>query len=246
MDDQNRLVASPEVTAEVSFFDLATDPATPTVEAMAEYMAAGEGRGLYTVPVEFGCSGDWGAEITARIADREDRQARVVFPVRSDSATPSVGEAVPSTETPTAQTRDAIAAISTDQQPDPDFYRVSGTQALAEGQPFVLVFATPAFCQTATCGPTLDVVKSAASDFKDELAFIHVEPYILEMRDGQLQPVLDEENQLQVVRPVREWGLPAEPYIFVVGSDGRLSSKFAGLVSEDELREAFGAVAGGR
>lgn len=244
IDDQNRPIASSDLKADISFFDLAADPATPTASTSAEFMEAVEGRGLYTAPVEFRCSGDWGAEIRARIPDGEERSARVVFPVRPDSATPSVGEAVPATETPTAETPDAIAAISTDPRPDPDFYRISEAQAVAEGKPFVLVFATPAFCQTATCGPTLDVVKSAATDFKDELAFIHVEPYVLELRDGQLQPVLDEANQLQAVPQVREWGLPAEPYIFVVGANGQLSSKFAGLVSEDELRAAFQVASG--
>jgi len=245
IDDQNRLVASRDVTVELSFFDLATDPATPAVTVDAAYLETEDGRGLYRASVDFRCSGEWGAEVTARIPNREDRTARVLFPVAVDTTTPSIGEPVPSIETSTADTPSGIAAISTDTDPDPDFYRVSEADALAKGDPFVLVFATPAFCQTAACGPTLDTVKNAATGFKDALTFIHVEPYILELRDGQLQPVLDQSGGLQTVEAVETWALPAEPFIFVVGGDGRLAAKFAGLVSEDELREAFQSVAGG-
>lgn len=239
LDAQNRLVASSDVAAEISFYVLATAPETAVSTATATYVETPDGRGLYVAAVDFRCSGDWGAEVTARIPEREDRLARLVFPVRPDSSTPSIGEAVPSTETPTATTPGEIAAISTDTEPDPDLYRVSAADALSAGDPFVLIFSTPAFCQTATCGPTLEVIKAAAADYKDSLTFIHTEPYRLELRDGQLQPVLDSNGNLQVTEQVAAWGLPAEPYIFVVGSDGRLTAKFAGLVGEAELREAF-------
>lgn len=242
LDAQNRLVAARDVTAEISFFDLAAAPETPISSSTATYVETPDERGLYVAHVDFRCSGDWGAEVTARIPDREDRLARILFPVLPDSSTPSIGDTVPSTDTPTATTPQEIAAISTDTDPDPDLYRVSESDALAAGDPFVLIFSTPAFCRTATCGPTLDVIKAAATDYKDRLTFIHVEPYKLEQRNGQLQPVLDPSGGLQVIDQVTAWGLPAEPFIFVVGSDGRLSAKFAGLVGEDELRAAFEAV----
>ena len=116
-------------------------------------------------------------------------------------------------------------------------------QALAAHKPFVLVFATPAFCKSATCGPTLDVVKSVAANFKGRLTFIHVEPYELTMTDGHLQPVLDSSNNPIPVQSVNDWGLPTEPYIFVVDAHGKLSAKFEGISSADELTAAFNAVA---
>ena len=109
-------------------------------------------------------------------------------------------------------------------------------------EPFALVFATPAFC-TATCGPTLDLVKSVAADFKDRMEFINVEPYELEMVDGSLRPVLDENNLPISVPATVEWGLPTEPYIFVVDADGQVKAKFEGIASDEELEEAFELVA---
>ncbi len=138
---------------------------------------------------------------------------------------------------------DEIAAISTDDNPDPDFYRESVAGALAAHEPFALVFATPAFCTSATCGPTLDMVKSVAADFKGRMSFIHVEPYELQMVDGALQPVLTPDNLPISVQATEEWGLPTEPYIFVLDSTGKVTAKFEGIASPEELQAAFGSVA---
>jgi hypothetical protein len=40
---------------------------------------------------------------------------------------------------------------------------------------------------------------------------------------------------LGVNRWVREWKLPSEPWIFLVGADGRMKAKFEGAVSAREL-----------
>ena len=39
---------------------------------------------------------------------------------------------------------------------------------------------------------------------------------------------------------VREWKLPSEPWIFVVGADGKITDRFEGTVSVRELDEAVG------
>ena len=243
IDDQNRLIAAPEVEVDVRFFDLASDPDSPVTELTAGYLQVEEDRGLYRAAVEFSCSGTWGAELTARVPDREQRQARVVFSVRPESSTPAIGAAVPATDTPTADSVEAIERISTDTDPDPDFYRLSVAEALEQQKPFALIFATPAFCQTRACGPTLDIVREVSTDFKEDLAFIHVEPYELETTDAGLQPALSEAGGFQPVPSVVEWGLLSEPYIFVVDGEGTLAAKFEGVAGADELRAAFQAVA---
>ena len=80
--------------------------------------------------------------------------------------------------------RRACDRVSTDPHPDPDFYELTVKEALAAKQPFVLVFATPAFCQSAQCGPTLDRVKAVAADAPDNVRFINVEPYQLDVHGG--------------------------------------------------------------
>jgi len=244
IDPQNRLVAAAEVGVDVSFFQLARDADTPAAEAAATFLAAEEG-GLYVAEAAFECSGDWGAELVARVPGREDRLARVQFQVLAESSTPGIGEVVPAVDTPTAVSSQQIAAISTDTAPDPDFYTASVADALDQDRPFALIFATPAFCQTRACGPTLEIVKSVATPYKERMTFIHVEPYRLKMTDTGLQPELGPEGGLQTVASVTAFALRSEPFIFVMDRAGRVTAKFEGLAGQDELRRAFDAVVGG-
>ncbi len=168
IDQQNELVASPDLAVTLRFFDLAADPATPRVEVPGSFLSlSGDERGLYRAGVDFACAGTWGVEVVARGGGRPDRTARAVFSVRPSSATPAIGAPAPTTETPTAATAEEIRRISTDPQPAPDFYRLSVADALAARRPFLLAFSTPAFCKTRTCGPALEVVKQVAPAFKD-------------------------------------------------------------------------------
>jgi hypothetical protein len=241
----NASVAAADHPVQLRLYYLAADAANPAVTADATYMTTiPQLPGLYRATVTFDRAGDWGLEAIQDSGTTSERAGRFIFAVRQTGTTPALGAAAPSDDTPTATDAAGIAEISTDDDPDPDFYATSIADALTAHEPFVVVFATPAFCRSATCGPTLDVVKSVAADFKGRLTFIHVEPYELTMTDGHLQPVLDTNNNPIPVQAVNDWGLPTEPYVFVVDSAGQVSAKFEGLAAPDELRAAFDAVAG--
>ena len=82
------------------------------------------------------------------------------FDVLDRSPVVSVGDPAPSVKTPTlADVGGDVAKISSDPTPVKRFYETSEDAALAAKKPFVLIFATPKFCQTATCGPTLNKMK---------------------------------------------------------------------------------------
>jgi hypothetical protein len=114
-------------------------------------------------------------------------------------------------------------------------YEVSADDAVTNGTPAVIVFATPAFCQTAVCGPMLDQVKELRSTSDGALDWVHVEVYELEDVDP---------NDLTPVPAALEWGLPSEPWVFVVDADGVVTHRFEGVVSEGELTAAVAAVTG--
>src|SRR5688500_6380531 len=178
-------IASPDQPVHLRFFNLAASRTQPAVESAATFMPTVEGRpGLYRTSVAFDAAGEWGVEVVATESNGSTRIGRFVFPVRESGTTPAIGASAVSVETPTATTDEEIAAISTDNDPDPDFYRQSVAGALAAHEPFALIFATPAFCASLTCAPTLDLVKSIAANYKGRLEFIHVEPYELEQVDG--------------------------------------------------------------
>ena len=102
-----------------------------------------------------------------------------------------------------------------------------------------MAFATPAFCQTGFCGPTVELVKSVAKEHEGVVEFVNVEPYALQLTDNGLQPLLDESGQLQPVEAALEWGIPVEPYLFVLDAEGKVFAKFEGIVGADELRAAL-------
>jgi hypothetical protein len=238
VDDQNQLLASEDVGTEVRLFALGRDTETPAVSETGTFLDSGTGRGLYRAAVDFPCSGDWGVEIEAGLPDGVST-ARVVFTVLPEGSTPAIGAPAPQSDSPTANTPDEIAMISTDPEPDPDFYRQTIAQAVTSGKPSMIVFATPAFCQTRTCGPALEVVKDVAADFKDTMTFVNVEPYVLQETANGLQPELDDQGRLQPVPAVLDYGLVTEPYAFVVAADGTIAAKFEGMAGADELRQAL-------
>lgn len=241
VDDQNALLASADVPVTARFFDLAADPATPVHEVQATFLDPGTGRGLYRASVDLPCAGAWGAEFSVGLPAGVTTP-RTIFEVRPTSFTPAIGAPAPRSDSPTASTAGEAAAISTDRSPDPRLYAMTVGQAVTSGRPSVIAFATPAFCQTAMCGPVLDRVKAVAADYADRVAFVNVEPYVLHETVNGLQPLPGADGQPQPVPAVLEWGLRTEPYVFVVDAEGRVTAKLEGSLDEAELREALDAV----
>lgn len=239
VDRQNEPLASPERTLELRFFDLAASTTQAANTVAGTYLPTIAGLpGLYRATIELDSAGMWGVEAVLTEPDGSTRSGRLAFSVREEFSTPAIGEPAPASNTPTAGSAAEIATLSTDDEPIAHFYGTSVADALAAGEPFLLIFSTPAFCRTATCGPALDIVKGVAPEFDGAVTFIHVEPYQLESVNGQLQPVI-ENGQLVPVPSVIEWGLLTEPYIFVVDAQGDVSAKLEGVASEEEIRAAL-------
>jgi hypothetical protein len=240
----NESAAAADHPVQLRLYYLAADATNPALTTDAAFMTViPQLPGLYRATVNLDRAGQWGLEAIQDPGTASERTGRLIFDVRQTGTSPAIGAAAPSNDTPTATDAAGIAEISTDDDPDPDFYTTSIAGALAAHESFVVVFSTPAFLRTATSGPTLDVIQSVAAAYEDRLTFIHVEPYELTMTDGHLQPVLDDYNNPIPVQAVDDWGLPTEPYVFVVDADGKVSAKFEGLASADELTAAFSAVA---
>jgi len=153
--------------------------------------------------------------------------------VRKRSKAPAVGERAIASRTPTiASTNGNLSALTTSRHPDRALYQVSIAQALAAHEPFVVTFATPQFCQSRTCGPTVDVVSAVRGQTASTgVRFIHVEVYA-----GN-----DPANGVN--RWMREWRLPTEPFTFVVDRRGIIRAKLEGAFSVAELVRAVRAVA---
>jgi hypothetical protein len=243
LDSANVPVAKPERTASIALYNLGRDGETPTETGIGTFVWGIDNvRGFYVADVTFPEAGSWGIQFTTALAGGTPETIRMTFDVATSSAVVRVGQKAPATDTPTgASVSGDLAKISTDATPDPTFYKTSVKDALAAHEPFVLIFATPKFCTSAQCGPTLDRIKPLAKTFPT-VDFIHVEPYQLTFKDGSLQPVLDAHGDLQSIPAVLEWGILSEPWVFVVDRTGTVTASFEGVVSVDEITAAAKAV----
>ena len=240
----NKPVAAPDRTAAVAFIAPGHDQ--PGTAVTGTFTWGIEGAvGVYVSNVTFDAAGDWTAVFITQATGKPSEAIGVNFQVVDKATTIAVGQQAPASVTPTAaDVGGDIARIATDPTPSAAFYQVSVADAIKQGRPFVLVFATPALCQSKQCGPTLDVVKGVATTAPANVVFINVEPYKLTYSEGRLQPVLDASNQLQPVDAVSQWGLVSEPWVFTVDSKGIVRGSFEGIVGVDELKTAIAVIAG--
>ncbi|HYG97280.1 MAG TPA: hypothetical protein VD741_09270 [Solirubrobacterales bacterium] len=147
------------------------------------------------------------------------------FVVGQYDAIPDVGDMAPRIHTPTADEVSDISEIETrippDSMHDTDFADVLGKE------PILIVFATPQFCQTRVCGPTVDIVEEVKSRIGDRAAFIHME-------------VFNDNDPAKGIRPqLRAFNLVTEPWAFIIDRNGRISARFEGAFGADELTKAM-------
>jgi hypothetical protein len=211
------------VTIEVHPEDDAS--ATQSAEGLWTWIVP-NATGLYRATFDFSSPGIWVANVTPAQGDALDP---MLFSVAAQPFAPSLGEPAPAAPTPTLDDL-PIEELTTDPNPELSFYEVSLPEALESGKPTVLVFSTPAYCQTEACGPLLDHVKDIAPRHPD-VSFIHVEVYT-GLTDPDFAP--DAEHLAPSVGP--DWyNLPSEPWVFVIDAEGSVTARFEGVMDPAEL-----------
>ena len=236
VDGQSRLVERPTARVWVAR-DLRQDTFLETTAHLEPVGVPGgyaaDAQALYVAQVELPGPGKYW--LLAEPVGGVPIQALGNLVVGKSAAAPVVGDAAIPSKTPTlATTGGDLRELTTSRRPDRALYRVSVADALASRTPFVVSFATPAYCQTRMCGPVVDVVSAVRRRFAGEdVRFIHVEIY--------------EDNQpgKGVNRWVTEWNLPTEPFTFVVDGDRVVRAKLEGAFSAGELERAVRKILSG-
>lgn len=173
-------------------------------------------------------AGDWALAVTAALGDGSAQSSpRLPFNVAANSITPAIGEPTPNTITPSVADA-AIEDLSGDPKPLPALYERSVHQLLADGERFLIVFATYDRCAgRPVCARAVEQAKRIANDA--DLSAIHVEPF------GRQQLP---EHQALIDETVDAWGIRVEPQFFVVDAEGKVTGHFAIVVTDEELWEA--------
>jgi hypothetical protein len=239
LDTSYRQLAAPGIASRVDFYAIERDADSAAQSVDAAYLSSGLGRGLYRAAVDFDCVGEWGAEVSIELSDGSSVSERLRFAVHPLGSTPAIGQSVPLSDSLTASTLEEAQLISTDLHPYLAAYDKTVAETVSSGRPSLVFFATPQFCQTGFCGPTVELVKGVAREHEGRVEFVNIEPYHLHLTDNGLQPLLDEDGQLQPVQAALDFGIPVEPYLFLIDGDGKAFTKFEGIVGGDELRAAI-------
>ncbi len=216
----------------------------PVAEITADYNEWPYGvRGSYSAPIEFPEAGDYLLTVTPIGGDVEG-EAHIPVKVLADVPVPSVGDTPPASQTKTLGDGLDLPDVTTAYQPDAGLYEVSVAYAVASGKPSVIVFATPAFCTSPTCGPQVDTVAELRAAHPGAANYIHVELYD---NPAEIQGDL---SQAQLVPAADEWGLTSIPewtnesWVFVLDADGIVRQRFEGFATLAELEMALMEVAG--
>jgi hypothetical protein len=182
-------------------------------------------QGVYTAPVTFARPGAWGLEVLARPAGGAVESARLRVEVLEVPRAPLPGRPAPRSRNPVAGDVTDLRTIDSSEPPDPRLHQTRIADAIAQGRPQVIVFATPKHCTSRVCGPVVDVVRTLIPTHGDRVAFVHQEIWT---------------SPGQTFTPtVQEWNLHSEPWIFVVDGEGVIRARFEGLTTRHELEAAL-------
>lgn len=192
------------------------------------------GQGVYYLQIDLdeagiveivAVSGEDVGVSAVQIVDPEDSQ--VTNPADNNPVVP--GAMAISAPTPTVDDDRGVFDICT-QDPQCGMHEMSLDEALASGRPVAVMFATPQFCQTAVCGPsvaTLDSLRDGG-DWGDTV-FVHSEIFAED-------PTGTDVGGAALVDAVQAWGLPTEPWFFTVGGDGVIVGRVDGPMPEPILQ----------
>ena len=218
-------------------FDGSAPREGPIQEVKARYHAFPLGtRGIYVTQLEFDRVGDWSVEAAVPSPGGTPRKVEVRFPVAEHTESVDLGQRPPASMNRTVDDVESIAELTTGSQHDPELYSRTVAEALDEDRPFVVVFASPAFCTNAVCGPQVEVATSLREKYGDEANFIHVDLY------ENPHEIKGDLSLARVTPLLEEWGLVSQEWTFVMGADGTVAARFENFVPEAELEEALQAV----
>jgi hypothetical protein len=207
----------------------------PQFQSQTSAQDSDAAHAVYVATVNFPTEGSYLVSAVALLDRKRVATSPAQVTIGSGGNTPNVGDKAISVHTPTvASAHGNIKSIDTRVPPD-DMHGVDLVDALKRHRPVVLLFATPALCQSRVCGPVTDVTEQVKSEYGDRADFIHMEIY----QDNDVN---------KGVRPqVAQWGLCSkrgksivcnEPFLFTINRRGRVAGRLQGAFSVSELEAA--------
>ena len=126
--------------------------------------------------------------------------------------------------------------------PDPELHEWTIARAIREGRPALVLFGTPAYCESQFCGPEVQELQRLAAAHPDRAVYIHVEIW------KEYRP----QDGVRIVnRGAADWllweradGTPemTEPWLYLIGADGVIVDRWGSLFDGGEVAAALAAL----
>jgi hypothetical protein len=237
IDDQGQFVYGPTA---VYMAPTPDDPAEGPFVAPADVLIT-EGRyrsrqaaeesdpfaAVYQAQVEFDKKGPWAVLVVTQTGNTfVAAPASVEVNTKKADQIPDTGEAAPKVAT------DTLASVGGDEElldtrtPPSDMHEHSFDKVLGT-KPVALLFSTPQLCQSRVCGPVTDIALQMKSKYGDQMEFIHQEVYV------------DNDPNAGLREPLQAFRLRTEPWLFVVGANGKITARLEGSFGLNGFEDAI-------
>jgi len=223
-DDAKEFISPTRVTLR---FGPAQDRFTSPIVGARIFTDAAPAPTYFTVDAELAPKGTVWAQATV-----DGKKAVVPIDIVDARTGLNTGQRVPAVRTPSPGDAAGVDPVCTRSEGMCPWHDVSLDQALTQGRPLAVLVATPAFCQTATCGPVLDVLLRAQPEIGDRVRFVHLEVYAT-------RPTGPDISRTPLAPAVKAFGLANEPILYTVGADGIVRDRIDGLFGTSEATAAL-------
>ena len=239
----------PAAKVHLRFFRAGEQDKEPRAEADATYYGQGLPAAVYVAYAAFDQAGAWDVEVSAQASDMQKPSvSRLRLDVLPESEAPRVGEQAKPIKTPTVSNVVDPAQLSSGTNPNLALYQISLDDALKSGKPTAILFATPAFCRTAVCSPSATVITGLQKKYGPQINFIHAEVYKYPFNESvqkqgeasriaqaENRPLTTEERSAGFSDAMVQWGLPTEPWLYLIDAKGVIAARYEGGITNEEL-----------
>jgi hypothetical protein len=179
-------------------------------------------QGIYSFEHAFKTSGQY--ELITKYYGKE---ISLAFNVNETNVAPAIGSTCIASDSPTNLDPKDAKVLCTRFEGNCGLHNHTISDLLALNEPFIVMFATPARCQTSYCGPVLEILKDELSINK--VNAVHIEIYKDETTDATIDTV-------------SQWNLPSEPWLFAVNKSGEIIKRLDGAFDLSEIQEVIESV----
>jgi hypothetical protein len=182
---------------------------------------------VYGADVEFAKNGKYAVLAATKKPDGSLTGATGQIDVSTEGADPipGVGDKAPVVHTDTLETAKGDVSKIDTRKPPSDMHKVDFADVVGS-KPVALLFSTPQLCQSYVCGPVTDIELQMQSKYGDKMTFIHQEVYV------------DNDVNKGLRKPLQEFNLRTEPWLFVVNAKGVITSRLEGSIGVSQFENA--------